>query len=148
MSLIALVGNGLSISYNLEMSVRALTAAETLQRFESADHELGAIAAEAGHGEPPGFEDLLGPFDAVSAMIRNLPEIRSGEGWSKVRGSRPPSRRHGKSIVEGRDLSSMSLPSAARLKGISSPSMRSTRRSQTPTTRKSSPLKRSTTSGS
>ena len=81
MSVVALVGNGLSISYNPETSVPSLTA-EILQRFESADDELCAIAAEAGHGEAPGFEDLLGPFDAVSAMIRNLPGIRSGEGWS------------------------------------------------------------------
>lgn len=61
MSVVALVGNGLSISYNPEMSVPSLTA-EILQRFERADDELRVIAAEAGHGEPPGFEDILGPF--------------------------------------------------------------------------------------
>ena len=81
MSVVALVGNGLSISYNQEMSVLSLTA-EILHRFEIADDELGAIAADAGHGEPPGFEELLGPFDAVSSMIRNLPGLRSGEEWS------------------------------------------------------------------
>lgn len=81
MSVVALVGNGLSISYNQEMSVPSLTT-EILHRFENADDELKAIADGIGDGEPPGFEELLGPFDAVSAMIRNLPGIKSGERLS------------------------------------------------------------------
>jgi hypothetical protein len=79
-SVVALVGNGLSIAYNPELSVPSLTL-ELLRRFDDADDELRAIAAEARESDTPGFEQLLGPFDAVSAMIRNLPGIRSGGGW-------------------------------------------------------------------
>jgi SIR2-like domain len=81
MSVVALVGNGLSIAYNPELSVPSLTL-ELLRRFQDADNELRAIAAEVAAGHSPGFEALLGPFDAVSAMIRNLPGLRSGEGWA------------------------------------------------------------------
>jgi hypothetical protein len=75
-----LVGNGLSIAYNRELTVPSLTL-KLLRRFENADDELRAIAAEARRSDTPGFEELLGPFDAVSAMIRNLPGLRGGTGW-------------------------------------------------------------------
>lgn len=75
MSVVTLVGNGLSISYNGQMSISELTR-EILRRFQEADGDLRAIAEEVEEDEPRSFEDLLGPFDAVSAMIRSLPGLR------------------------------------------------------------------------
>ncbi len=81
MSIVVLVGNGLSISYSQELSVPALTE-ELICRFGEADDDLQAIAAEVDADDADGFEQLLGPFDAVSAMIRTLPGLRHGEGWA------------------------------------------------------------------
>lgn len=54
---------------------------ELLRRFEDADDELRATAAEARQSDTAEFEQLPSPFDVVSAMIRNLPGIRNGGGW-------------------------------------------------------------------
>lgn len=79
MSVTILVGNGLSIAYNLDLSIPALTV-ELLHRFDAAGGELAAIADEANEGNGAGFEELLGPFDAVSAMIRSLPGLDTAHG--------------------------------------------------------------------
>lgn len=81
MSVVVLVGNGLSISYNGDLAVPALTE-ELIRRFRNAGGDLQAIAAAVDEDGPKGFEQLLGPFDAVSAMIRTLPGLRHGRGWA------------------------------------------------------------------
>ncbi len=81
MRVVAFVGNGLSIAYNPALSIASLTG-ELLRRFDETDDDLRAIAAAARSDDTDGFEQLLGPFDAVSAMIRNLPGIQSEGGWT------------------------------------------------------------------
>ena len=81
MSIVALVGNGLSIAYNPALNVDSLTV-ELLDRFKRANDDLQAIAGAVDEDDADSFEQLLGPFDAVSAMIRTLPGLRHGAGWA------------------------------------------------------------------
>lgn len=83
MTVTALIGNGLAMSYNPDLSVSSLTTG-LLHQFRQADNnDLRAIAEDVDEDDQSGFEDLLGPFDAVSAMIGGLPGIRSsGGGWA------------------------------------------------------------------
>lgn len=91
-SITCLIGNGLSIAYNEELSMEKLTL-KLLDEFSelsgsAAARSLKMFASElSGSSKEPNFEDLLGPLDSASRAIPYL----SGMG-TLFRGSERPFR--------------------------------------------------------
>ena len=68
---VCLVGNGLSIAFNPELTIETLTRT-LLASFAGSDNpDLRILAAVGGHDT--GFEQLLGPFDAAASLLVALP---------------------------------------------------------------------------
>lgn len=79
MAITCLVGNGVSMSYNMELSTHSLTR----QLLSMLNDQTGTRTAEAlrsfansvTSGGPDDFEELLGPFDSISRGLSILGQL-------------------------------------------------------------------------
>src|SRR3712207_2049544 len=78
----ALLGNGLSISYNEALTCGSLTDGLTdiFRDARGADAVTASLQALAGRLQPGGteaenFEQLLGPIDTIASALNSLSEV-------------------------------------------------------------------------
>lgn len=99
---VCLIGNGVSLSYNRNLSVASLTE-KLIKKFKKTGGDLGVFAGKVEKGRN-GFEELLGPYDVAAAALASLPGFGSSqqEGiLAKLPGSNDDTVRGLKKKIQG-----------------------------------------------